>query len=160
MEPTGINSSTYWAKEAKRLFKTNKPEHFTNYMHCCECAEHDELLRQYDIDSIGIAELGNPGWDPICFCTDEGKKYYMPALIRLSLETIYDHFYLDQFLFHLESDGRKNRFFLSCSPAQRKFIALFVEYVINTFPDKFEGGIYADQILKVHEIWSDDGCIP
>lgn len=151
-----IYSTEFWVEKARQLFQTNKPDHFTNYTHCCECAEHDELLRTFDVDTIGIAELGNPGWDPICFCSDEGKKYYMPALIRLSLETIHGHFYLDQFLFHLESDGRRNTFFLSCTPSQREFIASFIHYLIETFPEKFGTGLYADQILKVYEIWSDD----
>jgi hypothetical protein len=31
-----------------------RPEHFTNYRHCDECYEHDELLRQRDRDSLTI----------------------------------------------------------------------------------------------------------
>ena len=90
-----------WIDRAKYLFKAPKPEHFTNFNHCEECEEHDQTLLALDIDIIGIDELGNPGWDPICFASPEGKKYYLPALIRLSLDTMMDEFYLDQFLFHL-----------------------------------------------------------
>ena len=61
-----------WVQHAKRLFRMPKPVHFTTYRHCCECAEHDETLLAYDIDSIGIEQLGNPGWDPLCFVSVEG----------------------------------------------------------------------------------------
>jgi hypothetical protein len=50
-----------WVEHAKQLFKVPKPEHFTNYRHCCECAEHDATLLAHDVDSIGIEQLGNPG---------------------------------------------------------------------------------------------------
>jgi hypothetical protein len=41
-----------------------RPEHFTDYAHCCECAEHDALLRARDRDTLCIADVGNTGWDP------------------------------------------------------------------------------------------------
>jgi hypothetical protein len=46
-----------------------RPEHFTNDKHCEECAEHDELLRNRDRDTLTVADVGNPSWDPICFIT-------------------------------------------------------------------------------------------
>ncbi len=145
-----------WVEQAKLLFQMEKPEHFTNHRHCCECAEHDETLVNCDVDSIGLEELGNPGWDPICFCSDEGKKYYLPAFIRLSLATLDDDFYLDQFLFHLEWDGEKNSFFLSCSAEQRKFIAAFIRYIIENFAAQVQANLCADKILRVYEIWSEE----
>jgi hypothetical protein len=33
-----------WIQQATQLFNVPKPVHFTNYRHCCECAEHDETL--------------------------------------------------------------------------------------------------------------------
>ncbi len=143
-----------WVKEARHVFKADRPDHFTNYMHCEECAEHDNTLSQSDIDAIGLDELGNPGWDPICFCTNEGKKYYMPAFIRLSLETIYGESYLGQFLFHLEGNGEDNELYASCSRQQREFIASFVEHMINSYPKELESGCHADEALRVHQIWS------
>ena len=77
-----------WTQHAKRLFNVPKPEHFTNYRHCCECAEHDETLLAQDVNSIGIEQLGNPGWDPLCFISPEGFLYYLPALIRITLATM------------------------------------------------------------------------
>jgi hypothetical protein len=77
-----------WIQEARRLFTVPKPVLFTNYRHCCECAEHDETLLTADIDSIDLQQLGNPGWDPLCFTSAESLLSYMPALIRLTLETM------------------------------------------------------------------------
>src|SRR5947209_3270677 len=116
-----------WTPEAKRLFNVPKPEHFTNYRHCCECAEHDATLLAHDINSIGIEQLGNPGWDPMCFASVEGLLYYMPALIRLTLDTIdkLQERYLDQLLFHLMRDGKDNDLVRACSLEQRTFIAGF-----------------------------------
>jgi hypothetical protein len=51
-----------WTQHAKQLFQMLKPEHFTNYRHCCECAEHDATLLAYDVNTIGVEQLGNPGW--------------------------------------------------------------------------------------------------
>ena len=50
-----------WVQHAIQLFQMPKPEHFTNYRHCCECAEHDVTLLAYDVNSIGVEQLGNPG---------------------------------------------------------------------------------------------------
>jgi hypothetical protein len=144
-----------WINEAKRIFNIPKPEHLTNYKHCEECAEHDETLLNHSIDSISLLELGNPGWDPICFCSNEGKKYYIPAFIRLSLETMRDEFYFGQFLFHLESDGKNNSFFQSCTAGQRKFISDFVDHVTNNYSDEIRVNGYENETLKVHEIWSE-----
>jgi hypothetical protein len=146
-----------WKQQAKILFQVPKPAHFTNYQHCCECAEHDETLLAFDIDSIGLQQLGHPSWDPLCFISAEGFIYYMPALVRLTLETIDSpqEMYLEQLLFHLIQDGRDNRLVLACSKVQRKFIADFLEYLIEYYAANIEAGVlYADDILKAHEIWS------
>lgn len=50
-----------------------RPEHFTNFTHCEECAEHDELLRMRDRETLCLEDVGNPGWDPICFCSSSGS---------------------------------------------------------------------------------------
>lgn len=143
-----------WIDEAKKQFKIDKPAHFTNFTHCDECAEHDQTLLSHDIDSIGLNELGNPGWDPICFCSDEGKKYYLPALVRLSLSTIQDEFYFDQFLFHLMSYQLENSFYENCTPVQRQYIASFLKHMIETYPEQLEQNFAADDALLAYGTWS------
>jgi hypothetical protein len=63
-----------------------RPDHFTNYMHCSECAEHDEVLRSRNSDTLRIEDVGNSGCDPICYISPEGFAYYLPALARLALK--------------------------------------------------------------------------
>jgi Family of unknown function (DUF6714) len=146
-----------WKQQASILFDGAKPAHFTNYQHCCECAEHDATLLAFDRESIGLEQLGNPGWDPLCFTSTEGFLYYLPALVRLTLDTIDkpQETYLDQLLFHLIYDGPDNRFVSACSPEQRKFIAAFLAYLIEHHAARIETALcYSDDILKAHEIWS------
>ncbi len=143
-----------WVEEAKRIFNVDRPLHFTNYKHCCECAEHDVTLQNKDIDTISINELGKPGWDPICFCSVIGKKYYFPALVRLTIDTMEDEFYLDQFLFHLIFEGVDNNFYKECSVEQKEFIASFIEYLITDYDEKLDYELLTEDALKAHEIWS------
>ena len=144
-----------WTETAKLLFNAPKPEHFANHLHCCECAEHDQTLLSFDVDSIGLSELGNPGWDPICFASIEGKKYYLPALIRLTVETIDNprQTYLEQLLFHLIRDGPDNDLIMACSKEQRAFVAAFLEFLIEHHTSAIDE-CYADQIIRAHDIWN------
>lgn len=85
--------------------------------------------------------------------------YYMPALIRLTLDGIGNpqESYLDQMLFHLIQDGKENRLVSACNVEQRKFIAAFLEYLIENHAPKIEAGVFlSDDILKAHEIWKAD----
>ena len=143
-----------WIEAAKKLFEAQKPEHFTDYEHCEECAEHDETLLSSEIDTIGLAELGNPGWEPLCFTSAEGKKYFLPALVRLSLDTVENEFYFGQFLFHLEGNGPNNDFYLSCNTKQREFVASFISHMIENYSEQIEMNYYTDEALKSFEIWS------
>jgi hypothetical protein len=145
----------HWTQEAEQLFKIPKPEHFTNYRHCCECAEHNETLLAYDVNTIGVGQLGNPGWDPLCFVSPEGFLYYLPALIRLTMDTMDkpQERYLDQFLFHLIRDGKDHDLVRACSLEQRAFIAGFLEYLIDQYAAEIDESTYADDILKAYDIW-------
>lgn len=144
-----------WKQRAKVLFNVQKPNHFVDYQHCCECAEHDQTLLECDVHSIGLAQLGNAGWDPLCFCSAEGLMYYMPGLIRLTLDTMNtSEVYLDQLLFHLTYDGMDNRLVRACSGEQREFITNFLEYLVENYPSQIEAGAFtSDHILRTHEIW-------
>jgi len=146
-----------WKRQAIVVFDVRKPAHFCDYRHCCECAEHDETLLAHDVDSIGLEQLGNPGWDPLCFSSAEGLLYYLPALIRLTLDTIDNprEAYLDQMLFHLIHDGEGNRLVRACSREQRAFVADFLEHLVDNHSSQIEAGAFSsDDILRAHEIWS------
>ncbi len=146
-----------WKQQAKLIFNTPTPDHFTDYRHCCECAEHDLTLLASDADSIGLEQLGNPGWDPLCFSSPEGLIYYMPALVRLTVDTIANpsESYLDQMLFHLIKDGPGNSLVSACMEEQRRFIAEFLSYLITSHAEQIAAEVFAsDDILRAHEIWS------
>jgi len=71
---------------------------------CDECLEHEETMQSFTPDNMSLDKLGNPGWDPICFASEEAFAYLMPGLVSLVLEHPDD--YVQQFLFHLEDADR------------------------------------------------------
>jgi hypothetical protein len=103
-----------------------RPEHFTNYHHCSECKEHDDLFRSRDLDTLAIEDVGNPGWQPVCFLNPEGWLYYFPAFVRLTFANLKDSF-LDQFLFFLVDAKRED--FASFRPSQKAVVRTFLHHV-------------------------------
>ncbi|HEY3282710.1 MAG TPA: hypothetical protein VGN26_10585 [Armatimonadota bacterium] len=70
---------------------------------CCECQEHNETLAGHTPGTISLEQLGNAGWDPICFASDDAFLYYLPAMARLALES---GCYWEHLLFHLSQPDR------------------------------------------------------
>lgn len=97
-----------------------RPAQFTDRKHCCECAEHDETLGAFEPETIGLEQLGKPGWDPICFVLPAGFLYYFPAMVRLVLDPAGADDYLEQFLFHMTYEGEESRYFRHFSEPQRR----------------------------------------
>lgn len=138
--------------------RVERPEHFTNFTHCEECAEHDELLRKRDRGTLGIEDVGNLGWDPICFCSPNGIAYYFPTLARLALaEQSFEQYdwYANQLLFHLYSGFTENAFFQYCGVAQRQAVAGFLAHIIETRASLIDLYASADEFLRCHELWGD-----
>ena len=143
-----------WIEESRKLFNTPKPEHFTDFDHCEECLDHDLTLVNSDVDSIGFDELGNPGWDPICYVEAEGFIYYFPAFVRLCVNSNHDQSYISQFLFHLSYDGKNNRYTLAFSAEQRTFTLKFLNYLAEAKIDTIT--LYGDEemLSSTIEIWA------
>jgi len=135
-----------------------RPVHFTNFKHCEECAEHDELLRSRDVDSLRFEDVGNPGWDPICFVSEEGFAYFMPALARLALsgQSESNDWYGSQLLFHLCSDGQNNRRFIACTPEQRRAVVALLQHIVETRASQVDSERAADELFQAIEIWSNE----
>jgi hypothetical protein len=135
-----------------------RPEHFTNFQHCEECAEHNQTLLSRTPDAITRQEVGNSGWDPICFVSSEGFRYYVPGLARLVIEDSPHGFdwYAAQFLWHLISDGPSNTRVKECSPMQRKALAAFVGHIIETRAEQLDKECLADDAVRAWEIWNDE----
>jgi len=132
-----------------------RPEHFTDRGHCCECADHDDLLRSRDLESLVVADVGNAGWDPICFVTDQAFFYYFPALARLALDApSYGYgWYLEQLLFHLTYEGTSNRRMVAAEPQHKRAVCQLLEHVLETRAALVEEYGCQDELNLALAIW-------
>lgn len=140
--------------------KVQRPEHFTDYQHCCECAEHDNTLAAYSPDTITREALGHAGWDPMTFATDSGFRYYLPGLIRMALIQAGDDYYVDQFLSQLIRDGPRNSRWCACTTEQRTVVRDALLLLLEQRLDEIENNYDADRLMQAIDIWSDDGVSP
>ena len=136
-----------------------RPEHFTNYRHCEECAEHDELLRSRDRETLQVCDVGNPGWDPLCFTSVEGFAYYFPALARILLEDPEDDrdWLAPNLLFHLTyaPKGEPNRLIEGFNPAQRRAVRYLLDHLLETRAAQVERWGCAEDLLMAIDLWSE-----
>lgn len=124
-----------------------RPAHFVREPnHCEECADHEAVLQGTSRDAISLAEVGNPGWDPLCYVTDDAFRHLLPGLARLALGSGEDY-YLDQFLFHLES-GRAD----ALNPAQAGAVMALLEYALATMEDEIEAELNVAEFGRVMQI--------
>lgn len=146
-----------------------RPAHFTDFTHCCECAEHDALLRSRDRGTLCLEDVGNPGWDPLCFCTAPGLAWYFPALARLALAECRPGaaWYGEQLQFHLGYGDCDNRLLAYFDDVQRDAVARFLAHLIATRAALIDDCGMADDFLRCHALWSDrdllanpPGCAP
>ena len=145
--------------EAKILFCGDaRPSAFIRDTdHCCECAEHEATLQSHDQDSIGLEQLGNAAWDPICFISPAGYKYYFPALIRLAINDKDKTGYLDQFLLNLSFDGLENERFKSFSEEQRQFVQNLLLEMIDGFAISEEERNWLEPLVdKALQVWGSE----
>ena len=142
-------------EEAIELFgNTPRPEHFTDFTHRCECSEHDETLRKETLETLSY-DCVRPGWDPLCFISPEGFQYYFPALVRLALEGTGDTYFIDQLIFHLELDGKRNSRYLKFTPEQRSYVVRLLSYIVETRTDEIEEHFNYDALFRTIEIWEE-----
>lgn len=135
--------------------KVTKPEHFTNHTHCCECAEHDEVLQKYTAETITREALGHAGWDPMTFATDTAFRYYLPALIRMALTKEGDDYYIDQFLSQIIRDGPRNSRWVACTPEERAVVRKTLHTLLEERTEELDNWLDADRLMEAIDIWSD-----
>lgn len=124
-----------------------RPAHFVRQPnHCEECADHEAVLQATTRESISLAEVGNPGWDPLCYVTDDAFRHLFPGLARLALGSGEDY-YLDQFLFHLES-GRVD----ALNPAQAAAVAVLLDFAQANMADEIESELNAAEFGRVKSL--------
>ena len=111
------------------------------------------MLQGETIESIGIKKLGT-GCEALIYCTTDGIQYFMPALIRLSLETIHTDFYFSDCAYYLQGNGNNNSYYLSCTSEQRRFIAHFILYMMEQYATEIENNGYDDDVLNAYGVWA------
>jgi hypothetical protein len=109
--------------------------------HCEECMEHEAVMQAVTRESISLTEIGNPGWDPICYISDETFVYFMPAFVRLVLEDDY----LFQFFFHLGHTRRLDAFTLD----QRRVAAQVISYIGENMTDALTENFLTDDFNRL-----------
>lgn len=136
-----------------------RPDHFyRNPVHCDECAEHDELLRTHDRFALTMEQIGHMSWDPVTGASPHGFAHLVPALVRLVFSTEDDPigWYGEQFIFHLERDGKRNERWLYCSPEQRAAVAATLEHLIDTRAGLLEQYMVEHEVFRVLDIWREN----
>jgi hypothetical protein len=147
-------------EELKAAFAVPRPEHFTNHPGCSECAEHDETLQGFDLETLHQKVIGSGSWSPITMCQPDAFAYWMPALARICLGPQDDYFgWYGELLFEsdLRRDGPRNERWAYCSPEQRTAVAHFIEHVIDTRGELIAEYDLQHVMLDVFDIWSDGG---
>ena len=93
--------------------------------HCDECIEHETVMQTVTPQTVSLKEIGNPGWDPVCYIADDTYGYFMPAFVRLALDADQQYAYLDQLFFHLGHTDRIAAF----NAEQRQAVAQLMDYL-------------------------------
>jgi hypothetical protein len=63
------------------------------------------------LESLSFEDVGNPGWNPTCLLSQEGFRYWFPALVRIACEDQQNGYWEDLFGFFLRPDhGRQQAF--------------------------------------------------
>jgi len=132
-----------------------RPEHFTDFNHCEECLEHDELLRARDRTSLLIEDVGNIGWQPISFCSPQGIAYFMPALARLAMQEPTYNFgwYGDTLHIHLSHGDAENSFLTYCNAEQRKSISALLDHLNTSRASLPERMTHKAEMEKAQSLW-------
>jgi hypothetical protein len=140
----------------KAFSDCSKPEHFTNYEHCDECQDHDDVLRSRDVETLTIKDVGNSGWDPLCYTSAEGFAYFFPALARLVLAEPTEPFgwYGPQLFFHLTHDDQYNRFIPHFSPGQKGAVVALLRHIGKTRRNLVASYMYEDELRVAIDRWS------
>ena len=131
-----------------------RPEHFTNYNHCCECKEHDEELLAHTPQTITREALGTMGWDPITFTTDEGFRHYLPGMIRVVLTETGDQSYYEQFLWHVLGDRLEYKRMDICTEQEREVICDTLNYLLHNKTEEIEIECLTEDLLNAIELLS------
>lgn len=121
---------------AYQLFSQyEKPLHSTNYKHCEECKEYDELLNKITREQLSIEDIGTECWGPIPFLLPEATAYYMPRLIELALENVNNKDqspYINQFINQTGTNPNRKSYSLFM-PEHKQVIYQALEFINQNY---------------------------
>ena len=145
----------------KRAFAgCRRPEHFTDYI---TARSVPSMMRSYVHATLHaqIEDVGNPGWDPICFTSPEGFAYYfqhshvslLPSQTTRTAGTA-----LSCFCICSPTDARIIGL-LACTPEQRLAIVQFLRHLAETRAALADSYCSTADLFQALEIWSDESPV-
>ena len=102
-------------------------------------------MQKFDPANLPLEQLNNPGWDPICFASNEAFAYLMPGLVKLLLNHTRD--YVQQFIFHIEQPERLAAFTLEQASALMHVLDFLILHRAETLEENF----VADDLYRARE---------
>jgi hypothetical protein len=109
---------------------------------CEECLEHEAEMQAFIPDSLPLDKLDNPGWDPICFASNEALAYFMPGLVKLVLDHADD--YIQQFIFHAEQPERLAAF----TPGQARALIHVLDFLVLNESKALKNNLVVDDLNR------------
>ena len=112
---------------------------------CDECMEHESAMQRFDPDDLPLEQLNKPGWDPICFASNEAFGYFMPGLVKLLLNHTDE--YVQQFIFHVEQPDR----LFVLTPEQALALTHVLDFLILHRAKALEDNLVVDDLYRTRE---------
>jgi hypothetical protein len=107
--------------------------------------EHESVLQMLNPVDLPLAQLNNPGWDPICFASNDAFAYLMPGMVKLVLDHTGD--YVQQFVFHVEQLDRLEAF----TPEQAQAITHVLDFLVLHKTKELDDNDVIDDLFRTKE---------
>ena len=142
--------------ESKIIFDIGRPKVFMdNPNHCGECKDVEFNAQENDINTLTLAKAGDGYASLLSFLNDIGFIYYMPAFIRLCIETTMDEGYISEFIFAITDEKQNNSRLHACTKEQRQFIYNFLKWYKNNHSDILKQWLIEEnEIDEAISLWS------
>lgn len=112
---------------------------------CDECMEHESVMQMFTPEALPLDRLNNPGWDPICFASNDAFAYLMPGLVKL----VFDHTgdYVQQFIFHVEQPDR----LAALTPEQAQTLTQVLDFLVLHKAKELDDNVVVDDLFRTKE---------
>lgn len=132
--------------QIRDTFRISRPNMFIRgTCSCDECMEHEAVMQTFNPVDLPLDQLNNPGWDPICFASNDAFTYLMPGLVKLVLDHTFE--YVQQFIFHVEQPDRLSGFIQKEAQALNNVL----DYLLLNKEKELEGNFAVDDLFRTKE---------